>query len=92
MTEASSKQQAGAAVHSGLANGDDIKRILGDIEVSKVIEILALKPTLVDVEEAAAWASGDGDILGKSGHPQTSVVAQIVEILTTDEEEPEPRQ
>jgi hypothetical protein len=92
MTDASSKQQAAATVHSGMASGDDLKRILGDIEDSKVIEILALKPTLAEVEEAAAWASGDGDILGKSGHPLTSVVAQIVEIVTADEEEPEPRQ
>jgi hypothetical protein len=73
------------------ALGDDIKRILGEIDESKVIEILGLKPTVADVEEAVVWASGDGDVLAKSGHPQTGVIAQIVDILTTDEDEPEPK-
>jgi len=79
------------AVAPGAVEGDDVKRILGDIEESKIIEILALKPTLAEVEEAAVWASGDGDVLAKAGHPQTGVIAQIVDILTADEEEPEPR-
>jgi hypothetical protein len=84
MTDESSKQH-----HSGEASGEDLKRILGDIDKSRVIEILALKPTLAEVEEAAAYASGDGDIQGKSGHSLTGVVAQIVDILAADDEDPE---
>jgi hypothetical protein len=74
---------------SGTACGDDVKRILGDIEASKVIEVLSLKPTVAELEEAAVWASGNGDVLAKGGHPQTGMVAQIVDILTADEEEAE---
>jgi len=73
-------------MHSDTACGEDIKRILGDIEEWKVSEILALKPTLAMVEEAAVWANGDGDVLSKSGHPLTGVIAQIVDILTAEEE------
>jgi hypothetical protein len=90
MTEAIPKHHT-TAVSSGAARGDDIKRILGDIDESKVIEILELKPTVADVEEAAVWARGNGDILAKAGRPQTGVIAQIADIVTADEEEPEPR-
>jgi hypothetical protein len=47
---------------------DDVVRILGETDDAKAIEILALKPTLQELEEAALWATGDGDILGQSGH------------------------
>jgi hypothetical protein len=77
------------AVPPPAVQSDDVKHIVGDIEEWKIIEILALKPTLTEVEEAAVWASGNGDVLAKAGHPQVGVIAQIVEILTADEEEPE---
>jgi hypothetical protein len=32
-----------------------------------LVEILALSPRLTDLEEAAIWVAGDGDILAKSG-------------------------
>ena len=45
---------------------------------------------LTDVEQATVWARAYGDVVAKSGHPQTSVIAQIVDILMTNEEEFEP--
>ncbi len=69
---------------------DDLRRIVGDIDERKALEILALRPTLAEVEEAAAWAAGDGDILAKSGRPLTGIAAEVFEILTADEEEPPP--
>ena len=69
---------------------NDLKSIVGDIDDAKVIEILALKPTLAELEEAAIWTAGDGDALAKSGRPLTGTTAEIVEILTADEEEPPP--
>jgi len=72
---------------SSVLSIDDIKRILGDITQSNSMAILTLCPTLADVEQAAAWASGDGDLLAKNGHPQSGIVRQIVDILATDEEE-----
>ncbi|MEX0751807.1 MAG: hypothetical protein WD073_02650 [Xanthobacteraceae bacterium] len=70
---------------------DDLKAILGDMDDAKIIQILALKPTLSDLEEAAIWATGNGDVLGKAGRPLTGRAADILEILTADaEEEPPP--
>jgi hypothetical protein len=63
-------------------------RILGEVGDAKIVEILALKPTLQDLEEAALWLTGDGDVLAKEGHPLGGVVAAIVDIMISDEEEP----
>jgi hypothetical protein len=71
---------------------NDMTRLFGDVEDAKLIDILALKPTLAEVEEAALWVAGDGDVLAKSGRPLAGVVANIVDILTADEEEPHPVQ
>jgi hypothetical protein len=73
---------------SGQATAEDIRRIIGDIDDPKVVEILDLEPTIVDLEEAVVAATGDVDILGKEGHQLSAVAYQIVEILTAGEEEP----
>jgi hypothetical protein len=69
------------------ASHDDLTRILGKVDDAKIIEILALKPTLQDLEEAALWVTGDGDVLAKEGHPLSGIVAAIVDIIS-DEENP----
>ena len=67
-----------------------LKSIVGEIDDAKVIEILELKPTYADLELAAAWAIGNGDVLAKAGQPLAGTAAAILEILTADDEEPEP--
>jgi len=49
---------------SDLASTSDITAILGPLNESDVLEIAALRPTIVDLEEAATWLSGDRDIFG----------------------------
>jgi len=68
----------------------DVRRIVGDIEDGKAIEILTLQPTTEELEEAAIWATGNGDVLAKEGHPLSGKAAAIFDILTADEEEPPP--
>ena len=41
-----------------------------------------------ELEEAAVSVTGDGDVLAKDGHPLGGVVAAIVDIMISDEEEP----
>ena len=69
---------------------DDLRTILGDLDDGKTIEILALNPSLADLEQAATWAIGNGDVLARSGKPLGGIAAAIVDILTADEEEPPP--
>lgn len=69
-----------------LARADDVKRIFGDLDETKLLNILALRPTIGEVEEASLWLSGDTDVFG-AGQPLKSVPGEIVAILTADEEE-----
>jgi hypothetical protein len=74
----------------GVATHEDLIRIAGDIEPRKAIDILALSPMIADIEEAIVWAAGNGDVLAKRGRPLAGIAAQIVDILTADEEEEPP--
>jgi hypothetical protein len=71
------------------ATHDDVKSILGDLDATKVIQILALQPTIADVEEASMWLGGDPDVFG-AAEPLKGIASQIVTILTADEEEEPP--
>jgi hypothetical protein len=73
------------------AGHDDLTRIFGDIDDARIVEIFALKPTLPELEEAAVWIAGNGDVLAKTGHPLSPVVAAIVEIMSAGEEEEQRR-
>ena len=74
-------------MNSKTISGHELKLIVGNIDETQVIDILKLQPTVSELEEAVVWATGDGDVLAKEGHPLTGKVADIVEILTADEDE-----
>jgi len=67
------------------ASGEDVRRILGDLERAKVLDILALRPTVLDLEQASMWLSGDRDIFGPD-QPLRSPAGDVVAILIADEE------
>ena len=73
---------------AGAISSDDLKALVGDIGDDRVIAILKLEPSVAELEQAAIWAVGNGDVLSRSGHPMTEKIAAIVEILTADEDEP----
>jgi hypothetical protein len=72
------------------ASSNEIKAILGALDEATLLEIVALRPTIRDLEEAATWLSGDRDIFG-AGEPLKDVAAEIVAVLTTNEEGEESR-
>lgn len=69
---------------------DDLLRLVGDVDERKVFDILALRPTVAEIEQAALWAAGDGDVLAKGGHPLTGTAAEVLDILTADQEKEPP--
>ena len=69
-----------------LATLNDVKTILGELEEAKLLDILALSPTVLDIEEASMWLSGDSDVFDGS-QPLKQVAGDIVAILTAEEEE-----
>ena len=76
-------------IHGAPASVDDVRRIIGDVDDDKLLEIMALRPSILDVEEAALWIAGDADIFGP-GQPLKLKAGDIVAIITAEEEE-EPR-
>ena len=77
------KHDSGGAAGATYA---DIKSILGNIGSEKLLEILSLRPTIAEVEEASIWLSGDSDVFGAI-EPVKGNASHIITILTTEEEE-----
>ncbi len=75
-----------ATVQSTRASAEEVKRILGEIDTAKLLEIMGLRPTVLDVEQAWMWLAGDTDVFGP-GQPLPPTAGSIVAILTADEEE-----
>jgi len=73
-----------------LATADEIKHIFRNLDDAKLLAILALRPTILDLEQASMWLSGDKDVFG-AGQPLRGVAGDIVAILTADEEEEQTR-
>jgi hypothetical protein len=69
------------------ATREDFRRILGELDEPRVIDVLELHPTVADLEEAAICLAGDQDVLGKEGHRVSLLANQVVEILSADEGE-----
>ena len=85
------KEKGMAQDRAAVAAADDVRRILGPLDEAKLLDIMALRPTVVDVEEASLWLAGDPDVFG-AGRTLQTAAGEIVAILTADdEEEPTPR-
>ena len=70
-------------------SADDILRVLGELSPDRIAAVLALEPTQADLELAALWAQGDGDLPAMYGHMLTGTPATIVEIVRPDWEDDE---
>ncbi len=67
------------------AAASDILQICGKLTDARVAAILAIGATIEQVEEAAAWASGESDVMGQLRRPVSGPVAEIFDVLTADE-------
>ena len=86
-----SKQSAQFSDGDRPALADDIRHIFGSLDDAKLVDIMALEPTIADAEKASLWLAGDADVFG-AGEPLKSVAERIVAILTVDEEDEPARQ
>jgi hypothetical protein len=84
------KARAKAGGKPVTATRDDLLHLFGEIDERKLLDILALRPTVAEIEEASLWATASGDVLAKDGHSLSSTGAEVVNILTADEEDEPP--
>lgn len=69
------------------ATAADVRRIFGRMPDARLAAILAAGATVGELEEAAAWAAGESDVMGPLARPVVGPVATIYEIITTVEEQ-----
>ena len=72
------------------ATKGDVHRILGDVDDATAVAILALRPTVAQLEEACVWLDGTGDVLGKGHRPLRGIVAEVFDMLKVQEDDPPP--
>ncbi len=87
-------KQSRARRHAPARRGvtrEQVIDVLGDIDDAKIADIIATGATYEDLEEAAVWAAGEDDVMGKLRRPLVGVAARVHEILTADEEYEEER-
>jgi NAD+ synthase (glutamine-hydrolysing) len=65
----------------------DIRRLLADIDDVTAAEIMKLKPTLADLDEAMLWLAEGDDTRAQTGRPHRHVAAAIVDMLGVEDEE-----
>lgn len=66
------------------AAGHDVKAAFGDISSSSVVQILALRPSIADLTDAAALLSGDRDVLARVGREPSAIAQQIADIVSDE--------
>jgi len=71
---------AGALTH------DAVVALVGDLEDSKVAEILATGATAKDLDEAIAWAESESDVMGEMEKRLDEPAASVYRILMTRKE------
>lgn len=83
-------KSAKVAAQYTLAKRSDVVQLFGDVDDQTVVEVLKLKPTIDELEQASAWIEGLGNRLSHSGHPQTERIGKLIDLLRGDEEEEPP--
>ncbi len=69
-----------------LASAEDVRRVAGPLNDGVVAEILRIGASLGELEIAARYLRGEGDIADRAGHPLSGRVARVYEILSAAEE------
>lgn len=68
----------------------DVQRLLGELDAAKIADILALRPSLDELEQTAAWMAGEGDVPAQQGHPLTGKAAAIFDITEAAGDDSDP--
>lgn len=67
------------------ATARDVVAILGPMPDARIAAILATSATARQIEEAATWAAGASDVMGRMRRPVSGPVAAVYDILTASE-------
>ena len=71
---------------------EEVTRIVGRIDDAKAVAIIESGASLQELEQAAAWAEGESDVMGEARAHASPTVIAVYEILTAEEKFPEDRE
>lgn len=69
------------------ATSEDIRHILGELDDAVVVQILANTPSLRDLNDAALWWRGDGDLIAREHRELSARALAVVEVLSGMDED-----
>ena len=75
--------------HSRSVLYKEVQRLFGPIDDHRVLEIVDLNPSVIDLEIAGAYLADMTDVMGEKRQSLTGDAAIIYEIVTRDESFPE---
>ncbi|MBB3659824.1 hypothetical protein FHX15_005092 [Rhizobium sp. BK650] len=67
----------------------EVIAILGPVDHTLVAEVIATGATQAELAEAFAWVNNDEALIGEGRRLASGRVAALVDLLTSDEEEPQ---
>jgi len=73
--------------HLPVTSAAELRRILGPLNDDAAARILALRPSLEDLEVVALHAKGEGDRVDRLGHKLAGRAAAVFDILSREEED-----
>jgi hypothetical protein len=60
--------------------------LIGALDDEEIVEVLAMYPTVVELEEVATWLQVEGDMLVRRGHALSPRIASMLDIVGRDDE------
>ncbi len=66
---------------------DSVRAIVGELSDARMAAILTTGASVEELEEAAALAAGESDVVGHEGHKTSRIVAELYEILMPEPDE-----
>ncbi len=64
-----------------------MRAIVGELSDARVAAIQKTGASIEELEEAAALAAGESDVVGQEGHRASRVVAELYDILMPEPDE-----
>jgi hypothetical protein len=69
---------------------EEVISVLGPVDDETVAEIVSTGASLLELREAWAWAHGDEALMGQGRPLPGTRIADLIDLLEPDEEEPGP--
>jgi hypothetical protein len=79
------KRRKGDSKVLPVTSSDEVRQLVGPVAEQTVLAILKCQASVEDLEVAAGYVQGEGSALDRAGHAMAGKVAQLYDILSSDD-------